>query len=354
LLFALLWLWPLHSQSQETYIIDGDNRAGTDWTTLQAAETATNDMSYSGRGIVQFQCRDSVTNIAAVTVDGGSNQDNDNHLEIVPVSGQMQTGVLGSAGAWVYAAGTTFTINDPSVVVSGMLSEASGAPGSFSISLGAHNITIADCMLVLTNGFNGLGGIGSANSVDATNSVVRNCVFYDASPLSGPGIQIGRIPPAAGSNQYGGFIYNNTMRGSSIGVYGLDGITGTSTGVCDLVVENNISVECDTLDFSNAISLGSITMNNDYSSDASADDWGGANHQINQNGTNTFKAVDSDHNLLVTANAIEGGKTLTSFAIDILGTSRPQSNAWDQGSFEYPFAAPPTPVTWVNWILNTL
>lgn len=78
---------------------------------------------------------------------------------------------------------------------------------------------------------------------------------------------------------------------------------------------------------------GTITSNNNISSDGSADDYGGTGHIVNTPAQNVFEST-TDSNLRPSGEAINAGKTQASFSIDALGVSRPQGAAWDIGATE--------------------
>ena len=105
----------------------------------------------------------------------------------------------------------------------------------------------------------------------------------------------------------------------------------------DLFIENNIVMGSVTRDYYLIDGpAGTTTSNNNMSADATADDYGGSNHLISKTASNQFVNVSNDWNLLATADALNAGKTMTSFSNDAVHDSgwRPQGAAYDMGALE--------------------
>jgi uncharacterized delta-60 repeat protein len=172
------------------------------------------------------------------------------------------------------------------------------------------------------NGSNGCSAI--ILDTTATGAQVRNSIVYDYGQdgidSGGTGVKIANTT-----------IFRSKQTGEGIQLFG-----GTATAENVLSMGN--SPDFCAQDFCS----GTLTANNNISSDDSADNYGGAGHLINRAPANQFQSLVGTPNLHLRsgADAIDAGKSLaTSFNDDVDGQARPQGAAWDVGADETFFAA---------------
>ncbi len=192
--------------------------------------------------------------------------------------------------------------------------------------------------------------------VSGSSSILRNLIVHD----------IGANDPANcanGSNGCSGVIIAGStssvqVRNSFIYDYGQDGIDSGGTGVTianttifrTKQTGEGLQVTGGTTTAENVLSIGNfadfcaqdfcsgtLTANNNISSDDSADNFGGTGNLINRAAAAQFVSLVGPVNLHLRggADAIDAGKNLaTSFNDDIDASPRPQGAAWDVGADE--------------------
>ena len=116
-------------------------------------------------------------------------------------------------------------------------------------------------------------------------------------------------------------------------------VPGQPDSSMDIYCENNISTSAGSKCYYVTDGpYGTTTSNNNLSSDATADDYGGTGHLINKSAGSQFVNTSTDFTLLSTADALNAGKTESTFtwdAIHVSGTVwRPQGATWDMGALE--------------------
>jgi hypothetical protein len=209
-----------------------------------------------------------------------------------------------------------------------------------SNSTGTRNMLVEKCLFDLSTteatqvGTLSADGGGVATTVNAT---FRNNVIYWTTPNNNGGGSYGFYVANANSGDLGStlnwFFYNNsivsTQTTMDLGVH-VEG--DASTGI----MRNNMVAGAvgNCYDITDAIHGVTVTSSNNWSTDGSADDYGGSGHKINQVAAAHFTDPATDLTLLTTSTARNAGVTIAGFADDIVGTARPQNSAWDMGAFE--------------------
>ena len=161
-------------------------------------------------------------------------------------------------------------------------------------------------------------GISTRNH-KGTNVHITNNVIYDW--YDG---YIDGWPTGVGNN----YIFNNTVVNSAH-----DGIVCGSVTDQNLRLANNVS--------QNNVNKDYIAYNVDYSASNISDDTTSPNSSFREI-TLTFNDASSDDYSLASTDtdALDAGVDMSAYmdAVDIIGTVRPQSTAWDIGAFEFPVA----------------
>ena len=140
---------------------------------------------------------------------------------------------------------------------------------------------------------------------------------------------------AAGSNAPNSdyTISNCTIYGVSVRGFHAGFTWGTQ--VDTLILQNMAIGESDTADFL-IVGGDSITVGNNISTDATADDDGGSNHQINVDEDDIWvDAANGDFRLTADSKARGAGVTIAAVTKDIVGTAVPQGADHDVGAYEY-------------------
>ena len=201
------------------------------------------------------------------------------------------------------------TVNRTGIIISGLL--------------------IHDCA---ANGIN-------ASSLDANlDFIIKNCIFIDNAP-PGAGSNINYIHYAlSGSRTTAVGVYNCTAHTGDFG-FNLSATEagGTMTGTLDCV--NCCAFGNAEADFLIANAAGvTETISNNASDDATADDFGGSGHLVDQTDTDWFANVSGDNlELKPTSPGRNAGTAIASVTNDVAGRARPQEGTYDIGAHEYPF-----------------
>lgn len=127
------------------------------------------------------------------------------------------------------------------------------------------------------------------------------------------------------------FINNQATAGD-----GTELFSGGAGDTLNATMENNISVNAPGADFIESGSgTANITANNNLSSDATADDWGGASPVINIDADDEFVDQSSeDYELKPRASSRYAAKVQSTFADDCAGRDRNTQRGWHIGSMQ--------------------
>ena len=188
--------------------------------------------------------------------------------------------------------------------------------------------------LYIRGAFNSGIYLGNTTSESSTAYIVNNIIEINKDTSTDPaGIMVGSS--SSGTSNF--FIYNNTIFCQSSSTLTNSGITFFTTATLNITAENNVAIggtyftSFEQLTFA----AGTKTFNNNISSDATADDFGGSSHQINKTAESIFVDASSSKFSLYTGSlAVDNGKDIGLFPSDAIGTSRPQGSAYDVGALE--------------------
>jgi len=184
----------------------------------------------------------------------------------------------------------------------------------------------------------------STTGVTSSNYITNNIIVIDGTAGTTPaGIYVYGTDGSSGTTS--SYLYNNSIYVASPGSLNNYGIRFANTASCTLNItaENNVVIGSVTsLNASITYAFNQITFdtgskqfNNNISSDGTADDFSGSNHQINAIATNVFTdAANNDFSLTKTSLALNYGKTISAVTSDIIGIERPQGDAYDIGALE--------------------
>tara|TARA_R100000315_G_C5234802_1_gene146236 strand:- start:1258 stop:2784 length:1527 start_codon:yes stop_codon:yes gene_type:complete len=284
-------------------------------------------------------------NLGAVTLSGwSSTPDSDNFPKIYAADGHGHEADV-TAGAYVEAS-TPMTIGVPYTQIDGL--RVTGATNSntaisFLTSGTSRDCRVDNCIIHGTFQYGIFIG-QSSTGVTSSNNVTNNIIIIDGTAGTTPaGIYAYATDGSGGVTNM--FIYNNSIYVANPGSVNNYGIRFANTASCTLniTVENNVIIgavtssnESITYAFNQiTFDTGSKQFNNNISSDGTADDFSGLNHQINATASNVFKdAPNNSFALSKTSLALDAGKTVSSVTVDMLGVARPQGTAYDIGALE--------------------
>ena len=187
-----------------------------------------------------------------------------------------------------------------------------------------------------------IGQTASASGGGSSSCYVQNnIIIIDGSASTTPnGIYVQGSDGDSGTTN--AYVYNNTVYVKSpenLLNYGISFINTTSSSLA-LTVANNIVVGGSDPLYHTAykqISFndGSKTFTRNISGDASSDDFGGINNQINVTSAQIWSdAPNNDFTLPLNSVAIDNGGVIESLTVDAIGTTRPQGDAYDIGALE--------------------
>ena len=253
-------------------------------------------------------------------------------IKLYVASGHQHNGISGGATSSATASADLISIYMSFVTLDGLHADQNSTENYDAVHMGLFYVegTTVERCLIKSSGYYCVIGFGKAGAVF---NVRNNIMIKDGGA--------GSVCRCVGGSAYPVYnIYNNIFTGAGADGpqdYGLQ--TNIAKGNVDAVAENNISFDNDDGDYS---LLGtSITANNNISSDATADDYGGSGNLIDQTDTDILTdPSNDDFRLKSTSAAIGAGVTIASVTTDILGTSRPKGGSYDIGPYEYTVAGP--------------
>lgn len=185
----------------------------------------------------------------------------------------------------------------------------SGASNAGISGAGSGGGTVYDSNLIIANHVDAKKGIDvSVSNKDATGMVMRNNIIYSNSLLDQ--CLVFSILGTTTSTTVDVVVHNNSFTKAFSHGYRMIETSSGATATLNLTIENNISLDGNIADFSTTITNGTVTSNNNCSTDATADDDGGSDHLISQTTADIVVAVATDVNLKAGSNALEAGKNL--------------------------------------------
>ena len=167
--------------------------------------------------------------------------------------------------------------------------------------------------------------IQTNSSSDASDVLIENCIIRKATD----GLYISTL---SGSPAFVGTVRNCIFYGcSDRGIQ--TGFTGSVSNTFTL--QNTICGENSTADLYVA-AVDTLVIQNNISTDATADDDGGTGHQINVDEDDIWvDAANGDFRLTADSKARGAGVTIAAVTKDIVGTAVPQGADHDVGAYEY-------------------
>ena len=321
---------------------------GGDYTSLQAWEDVVD--SY-GDAAQWAECY-SGGNLGAVNISGWtSTPSSTNYPRVYVAEGHGHKG-SSSNGAYISTSDAPFVSTEEYTQLDGIRIESLKSANSAAVlnntvsGSSGRDCKIENCYIhgKFTNGiFIGQnGGTGKTS----TNYVANNIVVIDGTDNNTPvGIYAFGTDASLGVTNM--FVYNNTVYVNNSGASPNIGIQFINISGCTLNItcENNVVFAHPTYATcyrQAAFHTGTKTFNNNISSDATSDDFGGSHNLVNR--INPFTIFSSptelNFNLHLTSSALNSGKTIEYITTDILGTKRPQSTQYDIGAIERPFVVP--------------
>lgn len=319
-----------------TKIVDPDNGAGTDYTSLSAAEAGEQQNLVTNDRIMVFECRStSGTSNGGGTSIGGWTTDSTRYIIIQSSGSNKHTGLWDTSKFRIVnsTSNNCLEINQAYTRVIGIQLQCTS--NSFSVRYAIYlnsgtNLRVSQCIIKV---------VGSSTSAttsalgDSTSGASETTYFYNNLILMEINTTSGA--QAIHKRNFGGnpfYIENNTIinTGNSSNV-GLN--VGNNGG---FIARNNLLKG-----FSNTNTYsGTFSSGTDYNTTDSTDSIGtGSNNKTSQtfsftnSGSGDYSLTSSD------TGAKDSGTTLATvtaaFTDDIIGTARPSSGAIDCGCFEY-------------------
>ena len=186
----------------------------------------------------------------------------------------------------------------------------------------------------------------SSSGTTSVNYLTNNIIVIDGTASTTPvGLYLYGADGSSGTTNI--YIYNNTIyvaNQTTLNNYGIR-FANTASSTLNLTCENNAIIGAITSSGASitycynqvSFNAGTKTFNNNISSDATADDFSGANHQLNEKAENIWSdAANNDFSLTKSSVALDKGKTIVGLTTDILGRARPQpeGGSYDIGALE--------------------
>jgi hypothetical protein len=231
----------------------------------------------------------------------------------------------------------------PYTILDGIRAE-NGLVSNGGFSIYADMGIVRNCLVNYQYRVLGSSGIALSNGTvpaEKTMYAYNNIIHMNSGEPGNADVGILALSNAfiGGTVELNAYIYNNTVIGDfSICIRRAEiiEIKGEGEPIVNLICENNIAMNSYNGDFylNTVFDNGTILVNNNLSSDETADDWGGSGNLINKVAANQVIDPLSDFNILVTSDAIEKGKAQTLFNDDYYGMSRPKGHYWDIGANE--------------------
>ncbi|MBU0686670.1 MAG: hypothetical protein KKB81_02270 [Candidatus Margulisbacteria bacterium] len=304
---------------------------GGDFELLQTWENWADDQSNANQWAECYTGGD----LGEVVIAGwAATPDSTHYPRIYTPLAERHNGKDEEVGAYIdNSSGNAISVALPYVRVEGLRIEMSGTSNNAILLLADAaspcDYPTIDSNLLISNRSAAGGGaaikVSAADGETLSSANVRNNLIY------GKGTQqYGIEVDSTAASIVNAIVQNNTIH--QCAAYGYYGHT---TGSANMTVENNISTSSGTQEYTFA---GSVTSNNNLSSDDSADDAGGSGNLINKSAFYQYVNPDNDLHLINGANALNAGVTIESFDWDALhGPTdhwRPQGSAWDMGALE--------------------
>ena len=284
-------------------------------------------------------------NLGAVTLAGWSaTPDSSNFPKIYVAEGHRHDASV-TAGAYI-SASTPMSIGVPYTQIDGLRVTGitnSNTAISFLSSGTSRDCRVDNCIVHGTFQYGIMIG-QSSTGVTSSNYVTNNIIIIDGTAGTTPaGIYAYATDGSSGTTNM--YIYQNSIYVANPGSLNNYGIRFANSASCTLniTVENNIVIgsvtavnASITYAFNQIIfNTGVKQFNNNISSDGTADDFSGLDHQINVTVANVFSdAANNDFSLTSTSYALNEGKTIAAVTEDIVGLARPQGEAYDIGALE--------------------
>lgn len=308
------------------------NKTGEDYNTIVLWEAGEDGAMTDGTDEVCEVYDDDgiLKNSTRVDINGWSNNDPNTRIIIRPATGEQHTGT-DSTGFQRENTGTSQSIitREAYIIIEG-LDINNGSSSGRAIWLYANPDTI-----VIKNNLV-WGGPGAGLQVGTGDSiVVVNNVFYNL-PTGDAGVKF--------DDGNGNRFLNNTVYNCRVGIKVFTQ-TGDSLVVSNNAFFNNASI--DMFDMDEVRSIG-VPSTNNCTSDASGDDNNLSGGIINKTDIDNFTSPSTaDFSVKDnSADIYDAGADLSGiFTDDVIGTSRPQSSAFDIGAFELIVAAAANPGT---------
>ncbi|MDZ7611400.1 MAG: LamG-like jellyroll fold domain-containing protein [Candidatus Moranbacteria bacterium] len=318
--------------TESASIVDPDNAAGTDYTSLNAWETGEErDLTASGE-IAVATCRSTAgsADTTAVAIDGWTT-DSDNYIKVWtdPSEDYRHDGKWDESAYRLNVGGsdTPLSISVAYTQVKGIQVKHSGFDSNAGIYWNAEHILLDKLVVVYVAGNSITESAGEAleqNGVSANGALVVNSIFIGES-TGGYGPPNTAIEVKMHTNAAGLTFYNCTAYGWQRAFY------GARPGVlCKNCIGYGSTVE----DFNDDINDASCSHN------LSSDDTAPGPNSITNAKVNFVDEINGDFHLAANdANAKNAGTDLSSdanlaFSDDIDGESRPKEEAWDIGADE--------------------
>lgn len=306
------------------------------WTFAQGESTAQHAECYTGGDLGEV-------NIASATFTPTDSE----YFRIYAADGEKHDGTTASTGAYININSTSHgvQISEHYTRIEGIRFTANALKDGVFVN-GADGCVIDSCNFVAEGSTGFRNGI-NCEVVEANGGIyIRNNVIYGLGKGGGGGIaDYGAITVVvmifSGTYDWASYIENNSIHnvhrttdGYGRGITCIEvQIGGTLTH--DVEARNNIATDCETVDYYESITNGTITGGGyNTSSDGTGNIYGSTGSETNEAAADIYTTPASDLRLLTTAEAYDGGTTSVNFTNSNQGVTRPEGAAWDKGAFE--------------------